>query len=148
MAWSAGVKAGFPKLRGSQRQHVNQEDFKKETHMSRFPRLTAVLRSAAVALSLGGAVMVAAPAVAAPPPHIDFHFGFGGGGLHWGGGKWCFSDRQVRRFLQWHGYDHIRYTDRKGRIVTVRAERRHRDYRISVDSCRARIVSIKRIWHR
>lgn len=122
--------------------------------MSRFPRLTTVMRSAAVALALGGTTLAAAPAMAAPPPpHVDFHFGFGGGGLFWGHDRWghrqyCLSDRQVRRFLQGKGYDHIRFTDRKGRIVSVTAERGRRDYRIGVDSCRARIVSIRRIWHR
>lgn len=121
--------------------------------MSRFPKLTTLVRSAAVVLSLGGATLVAAPAMAAPAPHIDFHFGFGGGGIYWGHDRWghkqyCLSDRQVRRYLQRQGYDHIRYTDRKGRIVTVTAERGRRDYRISVDSCRGRIISIRRIWHR
>ena len=93
--------------------------------MSRFPKLTTVIRSAAVAIALGGTTLVAAPAMAAPAPTIDFHFGFGGGGIFWGldsrgHRQYCLSDRQVRRFLQARGYDHIRYTDRKGRIVSVR----------------------------
>lgn len=116
--------------------------------MSRFPKLTPMLRAAAVALSLAGTTLAAAPAMAASPPHIDFHFGFGGGGIYWGGGKYCLSDHQVRRYLQRLGYSHIRYTDRRGRYVTVRAERGHREYRITVDSCRARIVGIRRIWER
>ena len=117
--------------------------------MSRFPKLATVIRSAAVAIALGGATFAAAPAMAAPVPQIDFHFGFGGGGIFWGfengHRKYCLSDRQVRRLLQFRGYDHIRYTDRRGRIVTVRAERGRWEYRVTVDSCRARIIGIKRL---
>ena len=118
--------------------------------MSRFSKLSTLVKSAAVALVLGGATLGAAmPAQAASPAgHIDLHFGFGGGGLSIGGGKYCLSDRQVRRFLQWQGYDHIRYTDRKGRVVSVRAERHRSDYRITVDTCRARIIGIQRLRHR
>ena len=77
--------------------------------MSRFSKLSTLAKSAAVALALGGASLAAVPAQAAPPS-FDFHFGFGGGGISIGGGKYCLSDRQVRRFLQWQGYDQIRYT--------------------------------------
>lgn len=115
--------------------------------MSRFSKLSTLAKSAAVVLALGGASLAAVPAQAAPPS-IDFHFGFGGGGISIGGGKYCLSDRQVRRFLQWQGYDQIRYTDRRGRIVSVRAERHHQEYKISVDTCRARIISVQRIGHR
>jgi hypothetical protein len=55
-------------------------------HMSRFPKLTTVIRSTVVALTLGGATIAAAP-VQAAPPSIDFHFGFGGGGITIGGGR-------------------------------------------------------------
>lgn len=114
--------------------------------MSRFPKLTTVVRSAAVALSLGGAALAAAPALAAPPPpHIDLHFGFGGGGISIGSGRYCLSDRQVRVFLRFQGYRAIRFFDRRGRIVGVRAERHGRDYRVWVDTCRARIVDVERI---
>jgi hypothetical protein len=114
--------------------------------MSRFTKLPTIIRSAAIALALGGATLgaVTVPAQAAT---IDLHFGFGGGGISIGSGKYCLSDRQVRVFLRYQGYDHIRFFDRKGRIVGVRAERHNRDYRVWVDTCRARIVSVERVRH-
>ena len=116
--------------------------------MSRFTNLSTLVKSAAVALVLGGATLGAAVPAQAAPPSIDLHFGFGGGGLSIGGGRYCLSDRQVRRFLQWQGYDHIRFIDRRGRVVSVLAERHRRDYRVSVDTCRARIVGVQRLRHR
>ena len=80
--------------------------------MSRFPKLTTVIRSTVVALAIGGAAITAAP-VQAAPPIIDFHFGFGGGGISIGGGRYCLSDRQVRFLLRTQGYDHIRFFDRR-----------------------------------
>jgi len=117
--------------------------------MSRFTDLPTILRSAVLALALGGATLgaVTVPAQAAPAATVDLHFGFGGGGIHIGGGKYCLSDRQVRKLLQWQGYHDIRFFDRKGRIVGVRAEKHNRDYRVWVDTCRARIVSVERIRH-
>jgi len=116
--------------------------------MSRFTNLSTLVKSAAVALALGGATLGAAVPAQAAPPSIDFHFGFGGGGISIGGGKYCLGDRQVRRLLQQRGYDHIRFTDRRGRVVTVRAERGWRDYRVAVDTCRARIVEVVRLRNR
>ena len=115
----------------------------EEMHMSRFPKLTNVIRSTVVALAIGGAAITAAP-VQAAPPSIDFHFGFGGGGISIGGGRYCLSDRQVRFLLKTQGYDHVRFFDRRGRIVGVQAERRHKDYLVWVDTCRARIVEVRR----
>lgn len=112
--------------------------------MSRFPKLTTLIRSTVVALAVGGAAITAAP-VQAAPPSIDFHFGFGGGGISIGGGHFCLSDRQVRFFLRTQGYDHVRFFDRRGRIVGVRAERNGRNYLVWVDTCRARIVSVQRV---
>lgn len=112
--------------------------------MSRFPKLTNLIRSTVVALAVGGAAITAVPAQAASPS-IDFHFGFGGGGISIGGGHYCLSDRQVRFFLRAKGYDHIRFFDRRGRVVGVRAERHNRDYLVWVDTCRARIVAVKRV---
>ena len=112
--------------------------------MSRFPKLTTLIRSTVVALALGGAAITAVPAQAAPPS-IDFHFGFGGGGISIGGGRFCLSDRQVRFFLRNQGYTNVRFFDRRGRVVGVRAERRGRTYLVWVDTCRARIVSVRRL---
>jgi len=114
--------------------------------MSRFPKLPTILRSAAIAIALGGATIGATAPVQAAP-HIDFHFGFGGGGVSIGGGHYCLSDRQVRFMLRQQGYDNVYVIDHRGRIVVVHAERHHRDYRISVDTCRGRIISIQRTHH-
>jgi len=115
--------------------------------MSRFNKLPTLIRSALIALALGGATLGAAAPVQAAPPSIDLHFGFGGGGISIGSGKYCLSDRQVRKLLQWQGYHDIRFFDRKGRVVGVKAEKHNRDYRVWVDTCRARIVSVERIRH-
>ena len=112
--------------------------------MSRF-NLPTLVRSALVALALGGATVGMVPAAQAAPPSIDFHFGFGGGGISIGGGRYCLGDRQVRHFLQRQGYDHIRFTGRRGHVVTVQAEKYRRDYRVSVDTCGARIVGVQRL---
>lgn len=112
--------------------------------MSRFPKLTTLVRSTVVALALGGAAITAVPAQAAPPS-VNFHFGFGNGGFSINSGRYCLSDHQVRRLLQRHGYDHIRFIDRRGRIVGVRAEKGRWEYRVWVDSCRARIVDVQRL---
>jgi hypothetical protein len=115
--------------------------------MSRFSKLPTLVKSAAVALVLGGATLGAAvPAQAAQPQaHFDLHFGFGGGGISIGHGKYCLSDRQVRTFLRWQGYSDIRFTDRRGRVVSVRAEKYRRDDRVTVDTCRARIIGVQRL---
>lgn len=115
--------------------------------MSRFPQLLTLARSAVVALALGGTALVAAPAQAAPPS-IDFHFGFGGGGISIGGGRYCLSDRQVRFFLRTQGYINVRFFDRRGRVVGVLAQRNGRNYLVWVDTCRARIVSVQRVGRR
>jgi len=115
--------------------------------MSRF-NLPTLVRSALVAVALGGATIGMVPAAQAAPPSIDFHFGFGGGGISIGGGRYCLSDRQVRTFLRWQGYDHSHFTDRRGRVVSVRAERHRQDYRVTVDTCRARIITVQRLRHR
>ena len=113
--------------------------------MSRFTKLSTLVRSALVAVAIGGATIgMAAPAQAASA-HVDLHFGFGGGGISIGGGRYCLSDRQVRTFLRWQGYSDIRFTDRRGRVVSVRAEKYRRDYRVTVDTCRARIVGVQRL---
>jgi hypothetical protein len=114
--------------------------------MPRFPKLSTIVRSAAIAIALGGATLGATAPVQAAP-HIDFHFGFGGGGVSIGGGHYCLSDRQVRFMLRDQGYSDVRFIDRHGRVVAVRAERHHRDYRIVVDTCRARIISVDRLHH-
>ena len=122
--------------------------------MSRFTNLPALARSAVIALALGGATLVGTTtAQAAPPaPHFSMQFGFGNGGFWYGHGRdhnrYCLTDHQVRRLLQRHGYDHIRFYDRRGRIVGVRAEKHNRDYIVRVDSCNGRIVSAERIRHR
>ena len=111
-------------------------------------------RAALVGIALAGTAVTAMPAQA--QPHVEFGFQFGGPGGpgFWHGGRpgrpdrFCLSDREVRRLVQANGFRDIRFTDRRGRIVQVRAERGRRDYRITVDTCRARIVDIDRIRRR
>jgi hypothetical protein len=115
--------------------------------MPRFPKLSTIVRSAVLAIALGGATIGATAPVMAAPPHIDLHFGFGGGGISIGGGRYCMSDRQVRFLLRDQGYSNVYFLDRHGRVVVLHAERHHRDYRITVDTCRGRIISIDRTHH-
>ena len=111
-----------------------------------------ILRAAAIGIALAGTAVTAMPAQAQPSVEFGFHFGNGGGGWHIGRpgrpDRHCMSDREVRRMVRARGYDDIRFTDRRGRIVQVRAERGRRDYRITVDTCRGRIVDIDRIRRR
>jgi hypothetical protein len=106
------------------------------------------LKAAAVALTLAGTAMSVAPAQA---QNVDFNFRFGGPGFSFGvgngyrPGKYCMSDPQVRRDLRRAGYDEIRFFDRRGRVVQVRAELGRRDYRIAYDTCRGRIIDRDRI---
>jgi hypothetical protein len=108
------------------------------------------IRVSAVVAALGGALAVV-PVQAQPTPGVDFNFRFGGPGFSIGigddrrPGRMCMSESQVRRDLRRSGYDDIRFTDRRGPIMNLRAEFRGRDYRISYDSCRGRIVDRDRI---
>jgi hypothetical protein len=108
------------------------------------------LRAAVIGLVLAGSAVTAMPAQAQPTVEFGFHFG-GGSGPGWHAGRpdrSCMTDRAVRQLLRARGYDEIRFTDRRGRIVTVRAERGRADYRVTVDSCRGRIVDVDRIRRR
>ncbi|RYE07174.1 MAG: hypothetical protein EOP22_18925 [Hyphomicrobiales bacterium] len=111
---------------------------------------TKTLRAAVVGLALVGTAVTAMPAQAQPSVQFGFSFGDRGGGWYGGGrpDRHCMSDRDVRQMLRWQGYRDIRFTDRRGRIVQARAERGPRDYRITVDSCRGRIVDVDRIRRR
>jgi hypothetical protein len=100
-------------------------------------------RAVVLAIALGGATLTAMPAQA--QPSFSFEFNIGGDRFHQ---RYCLTDRQVRRLLRAHGYREIRFIDRSGRIVEVRAERGRRDYRITVDTCRGRIIDIDRIRRR
>jgi len=109
----------------------------------------SLTRAALVGLTLAGAALTAVPAQAAPQFSFGFHIGNG----HWSGpvtqpDRRCLTDRQVRRLVQRSGYDDIRFTDRRGRIVQVRAERGRHDYRLTIDACRGRIVDVDRLRRR
>jgi len=112
------------------------------------------LRAALVGIALAGTAVTAMPAQAQPTVEFGFHVGPGGGGWHVGRpgrpgpDRFCMSDREVRRLVQRNGYRDIRFTDRRGRVVTVRAERGRADYRITVDTCRGRIIDVDRIRRR
>jgi hypothetical protein len=107
-----------------------------------------LIRTAVIGLTLAGATLSAVPAQA---QQFSFGFHIGNGGYHNGPvvhDRSCLSDRQVRRLLQRNGYDEIRFTDRRGRIVQVRAERGRHDYRVTVDACRGRIIDVDRLRRR
>ena len=100
-------------------------------------------RAVVLALALGGATLTAMPVQA--QPSFSFEFNIGGDRFHQ---RYCLRDNQVRRLLRQEGFRDIRFVDRSGRIVQVRAERGHRDYRITVDACRGRILDIDRVRRR
>jgi hypothetical protein len=107
--------------------------------------LKNTLKAAAVALTIAGTAMSVAPAQAQ-----SFNFSFGNNGVQFGIGNGrpgisCMSDPQVRRDLRADGYREIRFFDRRGRVVQVRAELGRRDYRIAYDTCRGRIIDRDRI---
>lgn len=108
------------------------------------------LRAAVIGLALAGTAVTAMPAQA--QPSVAFGFQFGSDGPRWHGGgrpdRYCLSDRDVRQLVRASGYRDIRFADRRGRIVVVRAERGPRDYRITVDACRGRIIAVERIRRR
>ena len=110
------------------------------------------LRAALFGIALAGTAVTAMPAQAQPHVEFGFHVGPGGAGWHHGRpgrpDRFCMSDREVRRLVQRNGYRDVRLTGRRGPIVSVHAERGRRDYRITVDTCRARIIGIQRLRHR
>ena len=112
-----------------------------------FPK---AIRAAAVALVLGGTAFSAMPAQA--QPSVEFRFGGPGFGFQFDtrrhGGRWCMENREVRRDLQRSGYRDIRFFDRRGRVISLYAERRGTAYRIVYDTCRGEIIDRDRIRRR
>lgn len=110
------------------------------------------IRAAAMALVLGGTAFVGMPAAQAASPSFEFNFSIGNSGAHWRGGsrptRHCLTNRQVRRDLRRDGYRQIRFTDRRGRIVHVKASLGWRDFRIAYNTCRGRIIDRDRIRRR
>ena len=112
--------------------------------MTMLPSLKNTFRAAVIGLALAGTTLSAMPAAQASPS-FSFSFNIGGDRFHQ---RYCLTDRQVRRLLRWHGYDEIRFIDRGGKIVTVRAEKGRRDYRVTVNACTGRIIDVDRIRRR
>lgn len=108
--------------------------------------LKTTLRAAVLGLALTGAAVTAMPAQAQPT--VEFGFSFGDRYHDSRPDRRCLSDRDVRQLVRAQGYRDIRFADRRGRIVIVRAERGPRDYRITVDACRGRIIDVDRIRRR
>jgi hypothetical protein len=105
------------------------------------PSLKTATRAAVIGIVLAGTSLSAMPAAQAAP---SFSFSFNIGGDRFVQ-RYCLTDRQVRRLLQWHGYRDIRFIDRRGKIVSVRAEKGRRDYRVTVNNCTGRIIDVDRI---
>jgi hypothetical protein len=128
---------------------------KRKTDMTVL-NIPKTLRAAAVAVALAGTAFTAMPAQASHfNSHVDadinFRFGFPGFSFRFGDDfdrRHCISDRQVRRDLRRDGYREIRFIDRRGRYVQVVAELGNRDYIITYDTCRQRIVDRDRIRRR
>jgi hypothetical protein len=81
--------------------------------------------------------------------NFEFEVHIGGPGFKFRGDhdRRCdlMSIRQVRRDLRDRGYRDIEFVDRRGRIVQAEAERRGREFLITYDRCRGRIVDRHRI---
>lgn len=101
----------------------------------------ALVALALGAVSLGGASFTATPAMA---QSLSFEFGIRGGGdnFSFGIGKRgerfrrdCLTNNEIRRGLRREGFDDIRFLDRRGTRVTLRAEDRRFVYKLSVNRC-------------
>jgi hypothetical protein len=114
-------------------------------------------RAAALTIILAGSGLAATPAQAwhmgksHSGAQVELEFQFGAPGFRFGfgdhDGRFCdlMSIRQVRRDLRSRGYHDIVFVDRRGRIVQAEAERNNKDYLITYDRCRGRIVDRDRI---
>jgi hypothetical protein len=112
--------------------------------MTMLPSLKNTVRAAAIGIVLAGTSLTAMPAAQAASS-FSFSFNIGGSNFHQ---RYCLTDRQVRRLLQDYGYHDIRFVDRRGKIVIVRAEKGRRDYRVTVNNCTGRIIDVDRIHRR
>lgn len=110
-------------------------------------------RAAVVAVSLGTASLIAMPAPAMAQS-FSFDFGIRGGGddfsfsIGSGGREFrrdCLTNREIRRGLRRSGWDDIRFLDRRGNRVTLLAEWRGRDYRITLNRCSGRVIDVERV---
>jgi hypothetical protein len=115
--------------------------------MSMLTVLKSTARAAVVAATLAvPAMMVAAPAQAAPPNFnfsMQFGNGFGGPGMKfdYGNGpqKMCLSDKQIYWQLDDYGFNRIKIVKSSGYKVIVIA-RYHGDwYQLAVDRCTGKI---------
>lgn len=103
-------------------------------------------RAVLVALTLGVVSFGAAPFTAAPAmaQSLSFEFGIRGGGDNFSFGvnrrgerfrRSCLTTNEIRSGLRREGFYDIRILDRRGNRVTVRAEDRRFEYRLSVHRC-------------
>jgi hypothetical protein len=122
----------------------------------RVTNLAKAARAAVLTIVLAGGGLAAVPAQAShykshTGAQVEFDFRIGGPGFRFEFGdhdrdfRYCMSLRDVRRDLRDRGYRDIHFVDRHGRIVQVEAERRGRDYLITYDRCRGRIIDRDRI---
>lgn len=101
----------------------------------------ALVALALGAVSLGGASFTATPAMA---QSLSFEFGIRGGGDNFSFGigkrgerfrRACLTNNEIHRGLRREGFSDIRFLDRRGNRVTVRAEDRRFVYKLSVHRC-------------
>ena len=101
-------------------------------------------------LVLFGALVVGAPAFAAPPPPPNFNFG-----IHIGpdtppppadnNGDTCLSTREIMSDLRGSGYRNFTNLDDSGDSIVLDARRGTRWYELEVDSCSGDILDRSRI---
>jgi hypothetical protein len=113
----------------------------EEFDVSQLFSLSRIARAAMVAIALGGAVVTAMPAQAAPPMHM--------GAQHFMPGRpMCMSDWQVRKLLQRRGYYDISLNAEMGRFIRARASKGNWVWRVDVNRCSGDIVRVTRLRHR
>jgi hypothetical protein len=133
----------------------------------RLTSLKSVGRAALVAIALGSAAIVAAPAQAQSGPSLNFHIGPGGSGFsfgfgnnpnwnnnpgwnnhqNWGPGRWaCFNDNQIRQYLQNNGWRNVQVGQNLGNN-RVRATARwgNQWYEMRVNRCTGEVDRVRRI---
>lgn len=127
--------------------------------MTALSNLKSIARAATIAVVLGGATMVAAPAMAQSGPGNSFSLELNGGGGGRGGdfetfGRggndfnigFCLTNNQVRSGLREYGFRDVRIVrELQRQRVEVRAEYGRYLYSMRVDKCTGWVDRVERI---